>query len=87
MEKTYFEVLHVGGICNSKSKNFVSLSVWSYYFLIVFFKTIILRNIVTESKIQGKAFEVPVFVASLTEPLSLSVSDYDRKIKENSHSQ
>ena len=30
-------------------------------------------------------FEKPVFVASLTEPLSFFVSDYDGKIKENSH--
>ena len=31
-------------------------------------------------------FKVPVFVASLTKPLSLCVFDYYRKIKENNHS-
>ena len=30
-------------------------------------------------------FEVPVFVVSLTEPLSFCVSDNDQKIKENNH--
>ena len=30
--------------------------------------------------------KVPVFVASLTEPLSLCVSDYDRKMKKDNHS-
>ena len=40
----------------------------------------------TENKVNLHVFKVPVFMASLTEPLLLCVFDYYRKIKENSHS-
>ena len=85
-KKTYFAVLQVFGRCNLKSKNFVSLTVQTYHFLITCFKTIVLKTYFTENKGEVKVFEVPVFVTSLTEPLSFCVSDYYRKIKENSHS-
>ena len=85
-KKTYFAVLQVFGRCNLKSKNFVSLTVQTYHFLITCFKTIVLKTCFTENKGEVKVFEVPVFVTLLIEPLSFCVSDYDRKIKENSHS-
>ena len=56
------------------------------FFLMVCFKTNIFKNIFTENKVNAEVFEKSVSVASLTEPLSFCVSDYDRKIKENSHS-
>ena len=37
-----------------------------------------------ENKVKVHVFQVPLFVALLTKPLSLCVSDDDRKIKENS---
>ena len=49
-------------------------------------KTIILKNIFAESKVKVHVLKVPVFVASLTEPLSLCVFEYYIKTKENSHS-
>ena len=50
------------------------------------FKTIVLKNISHRNKIKVKVFEEPVFVPSLNEPLSFCVFDFDREIKENSHS-
>ena len=36
-------------------------------------------------KVKTHMFKVPVFVASLTEPLSFLVSGYDQRVKENRH--
>ena len=42
-------------------------------------KTIILKTHSPENKVKVHMFEVPVFVASLTEPLFIFVFDYDQK--------
>ena len=68
----------------SKSKN--SVFDCLELFLIACFKTIILKTYFEENKVKAHVYEVPAFVASLTEPLSFCVSDHDGKIKENSHS-
>ena len=54
-------------------------------FLMPCFKIINLKNIFPR-KVKVYMFEVPVFLASLTDTLWFFVSDYDLKIKENSHS-
>ena len=46
---------------------------------ITFFK----KTYISENKVKVKVFEVSVLVASLTEPLSFCLSDYDRKIKKD----
>ena len=50
------------------------------------FKTFFFKTYFAENKVKVHVFKVPVFVASLTEPLSFCVLDYYRKIKESSHS-
>ena len=45
------------------------------------------KNISQKKKVKVEVFKVPVFVASLTELLSLCEFNYYRKIKENHHSQ
>ena len=50
------------------------------------FKTIILKKNFSQKTKLKYMFEVPVYVALLTEPVSLCVFEYYRKIKENSHS-
>ena len=49
-------------------------------------KTIILKNISAENKVKVHVFKVHLFVASLSEALSLCVFDYYRKTKEKSRS-
>lgn len=81
-KKNIFCILQVGGLWNSKSKNFVFLTAQNFYFLMACFNTIVLITYFEENKVKVHSFEVPVFVASLTEPLSFYVSDCDRKIKQ-----
>ena len=77
MEKRHAAVLKVSGIWNSKSNNFVSLTVQNYCLLMACFKTIISRNPFCRKKVY--VFEVTVFAAFLTDQLPFSVSDYDGK--------
>ena len=58
-KKNYFAVFKVGDIWKSKSKNFVSLTVYSYCFLMACFKTFQKTNF-AESKVKVYMFEVPV---------------------------
>ena len=74
-KKPYFTVLKVGGTRNSKSKNFVSLTLSSYYFLMACFKTIILKHVLQKTKCLNCLFAV-----SLTGPLSFCVFEYYRQI-------
>lgn len=81
-KKNIFCILQVGGLWNSKSKNFVSLTAQNFCFLMACFNTIVLITYFEENKVKVHSFEVPVFAVLLTEPLSFYVSDCDRKIKQ-----
>ena len=66
-----------GWIQNSKSKNFVSWTEWNCYFLMACFsKNYYFKKHVSQNT-KVHMFEVPVFVISLTEPLSFFASEYD----------
>ena len=62
----------------SKVKEFVSLTVYRYYFLMACFKTIH-RKQCSRITQQVHALEVPVFVASLTEFLSFVICQKKKK--------
>ena len=68
----------------------MSLTIQSYYTELLFlnglFQNNYLKKIFSQKTKLKYMFEVPVYVASLTEPVSLCVFEYYRKIKENSHS-